>query len=324
MEVNPPSTLNSTFWRSFAKTVWEKNPQLIKNIQTPVTSLDESRIFELLVAYSDQCRKRKNSAGIKLFIDGQLQPEFNTLQMLPRKKDKSLLKYHDRMSQYFSDYCLVCDELLQVNKKTQNLVADFTMDLYREIGLPNRFSEMGLYLGNYKKTPFGVHVDGCGVFSFPIVGRKKFRLWKPAFVKKNPQLNGTFSYGRYKKDSVLLELGRGDMCYWPSTAWHIAESTGEFSATWSIGVWLDRPHHIEFSEALAELLKDRLGKKGQLATTPFDPLGEKLDPLPELYRQSIQALQNLSKKDLEQHFTRAWRRHSEKRGLKNSSSAESS
>lgn len=316
MELKPHTTINPTFWKNFAKSAWEKKPLHLKNIQSPTRSLDALKVFELLVAYSDRCRRQGSLEGMKLFIDGQLQPEFNTLQVLPQKKDKTLLGYHARMSKHFSDYCLVCDELLQVNKSTQNLVANFTMDLYREIGLPNRFSEMGLYLGNYKKTPFGVHVDGCGVFSFPVVGQKKFRIWKASFIKKNPKLNGTFNYAKYKKDSHLLELGPGDMAYWPSTAWHIAESTGQFSATWSIGVWLDRPHHKVFSEILAKILESQLGGSGKAATTPIEFTKDTPKKLPDLFVQSIRKLQSLSKRDLEQHFSKAWQRHLSKRGLK--------
>ncbi len=62
------------------------------------------------------------------------------------------------------------------------------------------------------------------------------------------------------------------MTYWPSSAWHIAESNGSFSATWSLGVWVDQPHKEIFSESLKDLLEKKLGTKGEAPTTTFKNL----------------------------------------------------
>ncbi|MGZ6442099.1 MAG: JmjC domain-containing protein, partial [Pseudobdellovibrionaceae bacterium] len=205
------------------------------------------------------------------------------------------------------------------NLKKQHLLTEFTDELYRHVGFPNRFSEMGLYLGNYRKTPFGVHVDSCGVFSFPVVGLKRFRLWTPAFVKKNPGLDRAFKYDKYKKNSQLLEVGPGDMTYWPSSAWHIAESDGSFSATWSLGVWVDQPYKEMFSQGLKDLLDKKLGSVGTAITTPFKTLhsasGE-VTELPEVYLKSIDLLQNLTILELQETFLKSWMKHISLQGFK--------
>ncbi|MGZ3791989.1 MAG: JmjC domain-containing protein, partial [Bdellovibrio sp.] len=154
--------LDQNFWRNFAKNIWEKKPLLLKNVKSGLLEMGDTEIFNLLVLYSDRCRKLKNPEGFKFYIHGYKAEAEDVLQVLPVKKDKSLLGYHARMKALFSDYCLVCDELLKVNLKKQHLLTEFTDELYRHVGFPNRFSEMGLYLGNYRKTPFGVHVDSCG------------------------------------------------------------------------------------------------------------------------------------------------------------------
>lgn len=314
-----PTVLNRTFWQKFAKNNWERKPLVLKNVQSELLQLGDSAIFDLLVTYSDRCRKMKNPEGFKFYIDGIKTYEDEVLQILPEKKDKSLLGYHARMKTMFSDYCLVCDELLKVNLKKQALLTDFTDELYRHVGFPNRFAEMGLYLGNYRKTPFGVHVDNCGVFSFPVVGVKKFRLWTPAFVQKNPELNRTFDYAKYKKDSQLIEAGPGDMTYWPSSAWHIAESDGSFSATWSLGIWVDQPHQEAFSLGLKEILNKKLGANGATTTTPFKTLHEdsgEVNQLPAMYLNSIKQLQSLTALEIQESFLTTWMVHISQQGFK--------
>lgn len=315
-----PTLLDQKFWRNFAKNNWEKKPLVLKNVKSGLLEMGDAEIFDLLVLYSDRCRKLNNPEGFKFYIDGFKAEAEDVLQVLPEKKDQSLLGYHARMKALFPDYCLVCDELLKVNLKKQHLLTDFTDELYRHVGFPNRFSEMGLYLGNYRKTPFGVHVDSCGVFSFPVAGLKRFRLWTSAFAKKNPGLDRAFKYDRYKKNSQLLEVGPGDMAYWPSSAWHIAESDGSFSATWSLGVWIDQPHKEMFSESLKNLLDPKLGPVGAAATTPFKTLHSKageVAELPETYRKSIELLQSLTALELQETFLKSWMKHISLQGFKN-------
>ncbi|XGC81907.1 JmjC domain-containing protein [Bdellovibrio bacteriovorus] len=314
-----PIQLDQKFWKNFATNYWEKKPLALKNVKSGLLEMSAAEIFDLLVLYSDRCRKLNDPEGFKFYIDGFKADADDVLQVLPVKTDKSLLGYHARMEAEFSDYCLVCDELLKVNLKKQHLLTDFTDELYRHVGFPNRFSEMGLYLGNYRKTPFGVHVDSCGVFSFPVAGTKTFRLWTPEFAEKHPDLDRAFKYDKYKKDSLVLEARPGDMTYWPSTAWHIAESDGSFSATWSLGVWVDQPHKNMFSDSLKELLDSKLGKASLKPTTSFKTLHGKsgeVTELPQVYRDSMSALQKLTEQEMHEAFLKSWMKHISLQGFK--------
>lgn len=318
--ISANSFIDQGFWKNFAENIWEKKPLFVKDFPSSLLQMNESDVFDLLVLYANKCRKLNDPTGFKFYIDGFKVSEEEVLQVLPTKKDKTLLGYHRRMEEMFSDYCLVCDELLTVNSKKQHLLTDFTDELYRNVGFPNRFSEVGLYLGNYKKTPFGVHVDSCGVFSFPVVGKKIFRLWTSAYAKKNPSLDRAFKYDKHKKSSQVLEAQPGDMTYWPSSAWHIAESDGSFSATWSLGVWVDRPHKQVFSDSLKELLDFKGGTSDLEVMTSFETLysgvGE-VTELPEAYKESILQLQKLTLKELTENSLKSWMRHISLQGFKN-------
>ncbi len=310
--------LDQKFWAQFAKTTWEKKSIAVKGIQSPLLQMDENVIFDLLVAYSTRCRRLKSADGMKFYIDGHKQFESEVLRHLPKKSDRNFAGYHERMSSQYADYCLVCDELLQMDNDQQEAFEEFTSQLFANVGIPNRFSEIGLYLGNYRKTPFGVHEDGCGVLSFPVVGKKKFRIWTPEYVKKNPSLVRAFKYAKHKAASQVLEAGVGDMTYWPSPAWHIAESDGSFSVTWSLGIWVDRPLRDVVTEVTTELFAKALGSVGEARTTvAAERSSAEIKSLPANYVEALHDLKSLSSAKIQSAFRESWMRHLSMRGLKN-------
>lgn len=311
--------LDQKFWTQFAQKTWEKKTLILKDVDSSLRLIDAVQIFNLLVRFSDRCRKTKKLDGLKLYLDGERQYSDEILHLLPKKRDGSLEGYHNRMNEMFADYCLVCDELLQLDLEAWRELLTFTNSLHRYVGLPNRFSEVGLYLGNYKKTPFGVHVDNCGVFSFPIVGTKRFRIWKPEFVKKHPTLIRAHRYEKFKKASELVTASPGDMTYWPSSAWHIAESDGSFTATWSLGVWVDQPFEKTALETLAPVIGKKLKHTRHQVTTAFTipPTANGcIQTLPDLHLKAIAAVKELSVDELHDAFLRSWTIHNSKQGFK--------
>ncbi len=309
---------NQLFWSTFIKTNWEIKFAHLKQTQLPILQINADIIFQWLVKYSDHCRKTKSNVGLKFFIDGESQYQNEVLQALPEKSDKSLVGYNKRMSRLFPDYCLVCDELIQVSGPQWKTLGEFVNELYNYVGIPNRPAEIGLYLGNYKKTPFGVHVDGCGVLSIPVVGTKKFRIWKPSYVKKNPDLEMAFDYQHHLKSSSLITAKPGDLVYWPSSAWHIAESDGSFSATWSLGLWVDQP----FSEILLQTTEsvllekiDSIKNRKYIAQKKKNSFGQ-VEKLPDLLSKSVNQLKSITANELSDAFMKHWLRVQSKNGFK--------
>ncbi len=319
-------------WSTFSRKYWEKKPTTFRapteradaagasGAADAIGVIDAAEIFRLLVKYSDRCRKLDSCEGVKFYVDGVRLESFETIDLLPVKNDKSLQGYHQRMNSQFKDYGLVCDELLQVldsSPRARAALRKFLRGLYEFVGVPNRFAELGLYLGNYRKTPFGVHVDPCGVFSFPVVGQKTFRLWDPAFVEKNPELKEAFSYDEFKKKSYVMQVGPGDISYWPSTHWHIAESDGSFSCTWSIGIWVDRPLSDVITSALAPQIAKSLGPRGKRTTLrSTSPRPTSAEALPEDLALAAKAISNLSEAQIRKLLAKWWRDHYRRDGLK--------
>lgn len=299
MEMNP------SFWTQFSKKFWEKKPAVFKNLPDSILSSDE--VFLLLVRFADNCRRLKDPRGYKLFIDGVQVHDEELLELLPVRKDRSLEGYHRRMNSMFEDYCLVCDELLQVYQGEK--LAHFSRQLFQNVGHPVRFAEVGLYLGNYRKTPFGVHVDGCGVFSFPIEGKKTFRTWSGSFGRKHPELDRTFNYSKFIKNSRVLQGKPGDMIYWPSSEWHIAEADGKFTATWSLGIWVDQSIEILALRALKNLFQSKKGKlknSGTVFANQFSSDRGEILQLPSAIKDLMRVWQSVSQEEIQEAFADEW------------------
>lgn len=315
--------ITSQMWSGFARANWEKSPVALKATSSELANasakfLDAKKIFQLLVKFSERCRKSGTCDGIKFYVNGVRLEPFEAIDQLPDSNDLSLESYHQRMLQQFDDYGLVCDGLLEVlGSSDRRKLGSFLRGLYKFTGIPNRFAELGLYLGNYKRTPFGVHVDPCGVMSFPVVGRKTFRLWTPDFVAKNPELQEAFSYDEFKKKSYVLTAERGDMTYWPSSYWHIAEGDGEFSCTWSLGIWVDRPLTDVVVSALSPVIKKSLGHAGARTSLPFAKLSTNSPAeLPTELKEAAKKISNLSVRDVEKVLVQWWRDHAGRDGFK--------
>lgn len=311
--------MTDIFWKEFAQNYWEKKVLCVRNSDSALSKITEADIFKMLVQFANRCRKKKDVTGFKFFIHGFRASDYDVLQILPVSRDKSLQGYHQRMSLLFKDYCLVCDDLLHVSQKHQSELLAFSKQLYKFVGFPNRFTEIGLYLGNYKKTPFGVHVDACGVFSFPVVGQKSFRIWSPEYVRKNPKLVRAQRYAQFKKGSSLIKLQAGDMSYWPSSAWHIAESDGSFSATWSLGVWVDKEQKQVVSEVFQKLVSEQLDSVDSKPTTSYCNLylpDGQVAEMPEAYRQASKKIRQISEEQIQKSLLISWMGHISAGGFK--------
>ena len=313
-----------SFWKRFATDHWEKKPASFRSTVTPELvdlGFDAEEVFDLLIQYCERVRETGITDGLKFYIRGQPVYYSKLLTNLPLRTDRSFNGYDARMRKKYDDYCLVCDELLQVSHKSWEKLAAMAHQLYKAVGFPTRFSEIGLYVGNYRKTPFGVHVDGCGVFSWPIVGRKKFRLWSQDFVETNPALKEAFQYDEFKSGSTILEAKSGDMTYWPSSYWHIAESDGSFQATWSLGIWVDNPLGNVATEVLRKPIVAKLGRLATRTSIPFAKLYNRsgqVEQMPEALQKTVKAILELASDEetLQSAFLEYWLKLLSKRGFK--------
>ncbi len=230
------------FWSQFEKTFWEKKPKVFKsNSEIPVPRFSKDTIFNLVVELSNGVRKQNfKNEFFRLYLNGvefELNKELEFF--LPRASDGSFEFYHRRCMSYDGviEYGLIINQLLGRDKSIWEKFCVGFKPFFERFGIPIFQLEGGMFIGNYTKTPFGIHIDRSSVFTFPIIGTKKIRTWQPEYVKKNPDMKESLDYKRHLKKSLLLRANPGDVMYWPSKTWHIGESNREFCVTLIAGYW---------------------------------------------------------------------------------------
>lgn len=233
-----PEYLTSSFWSRFVRDFWEKTPLVIDRISTPFESLSEDSVFPLLLKATDKYRDGSYS-HVRFYIGTTSIDQLD--QFLPENADGSIHGYSKRIKSKLNgqSYTLVLNDVQYLDYKIWKHECSFLSGLYKYIGFPTAFSESAVFLGDYEGTPFGVHKDQVSSFYFPIIGKKRFRVWDNKFVQKNPRLKKAENYIRFLDNSTVLEATPGGIIYWPSSNWHIAESTGEFTLALGIGIWVD-------------------------------------------------------------------------------------
>src|SRR5207245_3009425 len=99
-------------------------------------------------------------------------------------------------------------------------------------------ADVELFVSNNRLTPFGIHRDPASNFTLVVQGRKRMRLWPEAFFTRRPPMDAE-SYAAHLGQALTLEGEPGDLLYWPSSYWHVAESDGDLSVTMNICLYLE-------------------------------------------------------------------------------------
>ena len=202
---------------------------------------------------------------------------------LPLPEDCSFLGYHQRITRQLNPwwrrllglrqrrYCLklyspelASFELWEATSKK------FTTKLYKQVGMSNGGYYYEMFIGDYSRSPIGVHRDEETLFHFPMVGTKAMRLWPPEFVEQHPGIKGCLNYGPYKDGSILVKASPGETIYWPSKYWHIGEveTEGQFSVSLALGLVVRSEPRLP-----TKLITPRRSNPATFdaKTVPFDP-----------------------------------------------------
>ncbi len=223
------------FWREFTKTCWNRRPTVIR-APFPMPIVTSADVFRGVVA----ARRRLREAGDDLeLIMGGRRIVLDLDRWLPQAKDVSLQGYHARLKRAGTAgelAMLVNDFQRELGWAFFSRLRQFLQGLYEITGVPPQ-AELDLFLGNYRRTPLGVHRDEADVFCFVVEGKKKFRLWPGEIFRSSSLRYGPAPYGNYLKESVCLEGEPGDILYWPSSYWHVAESDGRLGSSLTLALY---------------------------------------------------------------------------------------
>jgi hypothetical protein len=119
-------------------------------------------------------------------------------------------------------------------------VRAFLDGFYRRVGAPSDFATAELFIGDYPRTPFGVHKDAGDVFCFVLEGEKRFRFWPGHLFPDKPVKFGMLDYAEHLGQSLEVNAKVGDVVFWPSSYWHVGEGNGRLSLSMSLALYHSR------------------------------------------------------------------------------------
>lgn len=245
------------FWATFVRDNWEKKELAAENVFRS-GPLEEASLFNTVV----KCAQVGHPLVlIRIYAGLKKQPFYPGHELYPRESDKSFTGYHERVSRMLNGekYCLMINFLEVFSYDLWNLGREFLHGLYEKTGFNKLGTFCTLFIGDYDKTPFGVHQDMQSVFHIPLIGKKAMRLWPVEYVKTHPGIAGIVDYKEYVQDSVKIEAGPGGMIYWPSEVWHASEKANDFSVSMAISLNLTRNVTLELLAAMVEHAKNTPG-----------------------------------------------------------------
>lgn len=225
--------LPDAFWAEFVARFWQRRSLVLEQpFAAPIASAEE--VFACLVRAANLYRHGVGRDQFQLCIDhAAFLADLSDL--LPRKADGSTEGYAERVTEAIGGrrFGLVVDDFQVFDPELWFRLRDFLTPFYSRIGTQG--TKAGLFLGNYRKTPFGLHQGASSNFMFVVQGKKRIRAWPGHAFSRDMTLRLDFE--PYVRRSITLDGGPGDVLYWPSTHWHIGEEVGSLTAAISVGVF---------------------------------------------------------------------------------------
>jgi hypothetical protein len=248
-----PRSLAPRIWADFAAEVWEKFPALLPRA-CPDPPATPEIAFAALVQAADQARTHGHSQCFNVWRAGNKLDAF--IELLPESADGHIESYLRRVDRLVGgdDFTLLLANPHLVSREIQRRMWFFVKDMFVHVGQPCGGIDSGIFVGNYSRTPFGVHRGQMSVMTFPLLGAKRFLLWPRGYGQEHAEIEDSLSYDAHRAAAEVRVAQRSDVMYWPADWWHIADGEKSFSAAFNIGFWWDKPPLDRALFAMSEVL----------------------------------------------------------------------
>ncbi len=211
---------------------------------------------------------------VRLYVNNE-QVDTSSAQrdLLPHVRDVSFEGYNRRMTSKhrIADYSLVIADWHQFSRELWERIVRCAAPICERVGVSASRMDTQVFLGTYKRTPFGVHVDPTSAFHFPLIGEKRMRFWPAAYAEDTPSLDHAQEYSAHLAHSISAVARPGQAIYWPSNYWHVGESEGDFSVTWRFAYWFADGLRRRMLVAASELLQQVDAGDVQRVAPPRSP-----------------------------------------------------
>ena len=235
-----------------------------------------AEILEILKCSAAAFRENRLNRRMEVYLD-RGKHEIDIGQYLAFRSDLSLQEYYDRIDsescgREFTLAVFGC-QVYEAASELWKRARAFLEGLYAQVGWTVGHADLDLFVGNYRRTPAGIHRDAAANFSFVIDGSKEMVFWPGDAISSRPN---TADYLKFD-NRILFQGTPGDMMFWPPEYWHMAVSDAGWSATLNLAIYITVP----FSELLSAV---RANKRLSTFCSPPQPCAEPgfVDvPLPE-------------------------------------------
>ncbi len=255
------------FWETFVEKYWDKVPGVFEDVSA--IDLSEDDIFEGFRRCFAKIVKSESVAGLaSLYIERStaLQPDFTSF--IP-PDSCNLREYIALVTERLNGrrFGINIHQFHRHQPKAWGPMLEFVRPLFGRIGIPSDRVESAVFFGNYRTTPFGIHRDiGNSVFTFPVLGKKRFLAWPPGHFEQNP-LSIYFhpQPSDHAEGSLVLDGAKGNMIFWPRNWMHVAHDDVDAPhAAFSVGTWSEATSN----NRLLELARHSIEKMGNDTRLP--------------------------------------------------------
>ncbi|BCL17365.1 JmjC domain-containing protein [Micromonospora sagamiensis] len=237
-------------WSTFVSTYWDRRPVLYRALpEPPFTPADT---FHAAVRAAGPARGgRLFTANLQFTVERLQQTE--PADRLPTGDDGSFDGYQRRVADLLDGrrYALIMNCFHAFDFPLWDRQRVFFAELWRRVGVPYVSAITTLFHGTYEHSPVGVHRDRYATFMYVLRGRKRMRFW--ARRPWHDPVTTVLDYQPYLADSFAVEVGPGDLLYWPASYYHVGESAGVEPAT-SVNVGV--PREVSGAVAVPDLFGD--------------------------------------------------------------------
>lgn len=242
--------MESLDWDVFATECWDRQPVLVR--QLPRAPFEQHEVFQAAVLAARPSRPGAFPPNAQFTVERRQQVSPGDL--LPELADGSLAGYQKRVAELVGGrrYALILHAFHAFSYPQWQREREFYAGLWERVGQPLSGAITTLFHGTYEHSPVGVHKDRFATFMFGLTGRKRMRFWpgKPW----SEQVSTVLDYEPYLAESLAVQVGPGELLYWPSSYYHVGESAGDGPAT-SVNIGVPREgHHAGYD--LDDLLLD--------------------------------------------------------------------
>jgi 50S ribosomal protein L16 3-hydroxylase len=299
------SSDHASFWDVFVREHWEQRPGVFRTVFSPAL-ISPRQAFDGAIEACTRWREGQ-PALLRFFIENAL-VQSSLDKYLPVRADAGFDRYAERMTPKLrgQGFALVVNGFSYYDFPLFVRARSFLRGLYERVGIPGDATDLDLFVGNYRHTPFGIHTDTASNFSVVFQGRKRFLLWPGPILQGRRDTFHSVDFEEVRAQAIVLEAEAGDVVYWPSSYWHIAESDGSLSGVLNIALYLG-----DFGKRFVDSAESPTTSKASASpepTLPWDSHPSGAAILPEQLERAIRSESDPRSREASrrQAVSRAW------------------